>query len=440
MENSNSFTERDWDVLVLGAGVAGLAAASTLLDAGKSVLIIEARDRIGGRIFTRRDGAIPIEFGAEFVHGRPAELWRLIDEAHLQADEMEGIHFCYDGKSVSDCGHALEQDWKCIEDLAHWNGDDRSFADYIHTIDIPARTRERLTAYIEGFNAADQHRIGIAGLARQQAAENAIEGFRGFRLREGYAKIPELLECKIRNAGGNLLLSTRVHSIEWRRGCVSVGCAREDGTGASFQGRKAIITLPLGVIQSNEIQWSPEPAAALRAAARLQMGQVCKATLRFKERFWAEQQFNLPEQMDRMAFLHSFGQSPPIWWTRFPDPAPVLIAWSGGTRSERDRALFLDRSGQALIGALALALGIDTKRLEHLTEGCHVHDWQQDPFARGAYSYVPAGALDAVHTLTEPVGDTLLFAGEHTDERGHWGTVHGALSSGLRAAKQILRG
>jgi monoamine oxidase len=87
---------------------------------------------------------------------------------------------------------------------------------------------------------------------------------------------------------------------------------------------------------------------------------------------------------------------------------------------------------------LAAALGRPATELQTRLLSCHSHDWQSDPFARGAYSYAPAGALDASARLTAPVEGTLFFAGEHTDTEGHWGTVHGALASGLRAAAQIL--
>jgi monoamine oxidase len=93
---------------------------------------------------------------------------------------------------------------------------------------------------------------------------------------------------------------------------------------------------------------------------------------------------------------------------------------------------------QEWLRILSKAFGVCTTALQRLLVSWHTHDWEADEFARGAYSYVPAGALDAPAKLTVPVADTLYFAGEHTDTVGDWGTVHGALRSGLRAARQIL--
>jgi monoamine oxidase len=89
--------------------------------------------------------------------------------------------------------------------------------------------------------------------------------------------------------------------------------------------------------------------------------------------------------------------------------------------------------------ALSMAFGMSERDLARRVTSWHAHDWSADEHARGAYSYVPAGALDASDKMTIPVARTLYFAGEHTDTSGHWGTVHGALHSGLRAARQILQ-
>ena len=88
---------------------------------------------------------------------------------------------------------------------------------------------------------------------------------------------------------------------------------------------------------------------------------------------------------------------------------------------------------------LAAAFGMSQADIRQQLLSWHAHDWQADPYARGAYSYAPAGAIDASARMTQPVEQTLYFAGEHTDVSGHWGTVHGALRSGIRAAAQLLQ-
>src|ERR1700735_4160618 len=137
------------------------------------------------------------------------------------------------------------------------------------------------------------------------------------------------------------------------------------------------------------------------------------------------------------------GDTPATWWTPHPDPLPVLTAWAGGPKAEAwQRAIAASPSPDAALKACLETLGrafvMPMAELEQLLVAWHTHDWQHDEYARGAYSYVPAGALDAPELMTAPVEETLFFAGEHTDLEGHWGTVHAALASGARAAEAVL--
>jgi monoamine oxidase len=145
-----------------------------------------------------------------------------------------------------------------------------------------------------------------------------------------------------------------------------------------------------------------------------------------------------------MSFLFTPGALPATWWTPMPDDAPTITAWIGGPSVgafERadgtggDANARLDRS----LRTLAAAFGMSQADIRQQLLSWHAHDWQADPYARGAYSYAPAGAIDASARMTQPVEQTLYFAGEHTDVSGHWGTVHGALRSGIRAAAQLLQ-
>lgn len=428
----------DYDTLILGAGMAGLSAAWKLAAAGARVLVIEARDRVGGRIFTRHYGENAVELGAEFVHGMAPELWNLILDAGLESYETGGTHFCFEFGELKECNEILEDDWKQISNLESWHGRDIPFADFIRGSEVGAQTQKRLTDYVEGFNAADERRIGVASLARQQAAENAIEGDRAFIVRGGYAQIPEFLARKVRGAGGMILLQSQVTRVEWKRGTAAVTCTVREGKREVFRAKRVVVALPLGVLQSEAVKFAPEPAEMFRALARLEVGQVCKITLRFRERFWTDARFRLPQSLAQLSFLHSPGSVPQVWWTRFPDVAPILVAWMAGPRAARNEAIFAGNPSRELLENLAGMLNVDSDRIRELLVGYDMHDWQRDPFAVGAYSYVHVDAMDAIEQLMEPVEDTLFFAGEHTDSRGHWGTVHGAIHSGMRAAKQIL--
>src|SRR3984957_4253510 len=122
--------DRTHDVLVIGAGMAGLTTARALAEAGRKVLVVEAQDRIGGRILTRHVGDEAIELGAEFIHGRPAELWALIDEAGLETYERGGAQVCFEDGKLSECGNEMDEVFEPLEKLESFSGEDVSFAGY----------------------------------------------------------------------------------------------------------------------------------------------------------------------------------------------------------------------------------------------------------------------------------------------------------------------
>ncbi len=142
--------------------------------------------------------------------------------------------------------------------------------------------------------------------------------------------------------------------------------------------------------------------------------------------------------MPDLSFLFSLDEMPPVWWTTHPHSSPLLTGWVGGPRSAELASLTPDQLAERACSTLARIFSLKPARVQNLLLGCYTHNWNSDPFALGAYSYVGAGGIDASRQLSEPVAGTLFFAGEHTDTTGHWGTVHAALRSGLRAAQQVL--
>ncbi|GAC1420710.1 MAG: NAD(P)/FAD-dependent oxidoreductase [Acidobacteriaceae bacterium] len=426
-------------VIVIGAGIAGLAAARCLAEAGNRVLVLEASPRVGGRIYTVHDKDEVIELGAEFVHGRPPELWSLIEEAGLETYELDGPNLAFHN------GHFEPRDEEAVftpvlQELERWSGPDIPFAQYLDRHPLDEETRRASIGYVEGFNAADHRVISVASLGIQQKAEEEIDGDRLFRLNAGYSKLPEYIARKVAESGATIELEAVVRQINWSNGSVQVA-AQLKGKPLHFEAAKAVITLPLGVLQSRTVEFSPVPEP-VREARRLRMGQARRFTLVFRQKFWtAESDSQTVRAQDvpgDFSFLFSFGAMPPVWWTPLPNPSRTLTGWVGGPRSEALLGLNADQLGRLACETLAPIFGVSANSLHDLLLKCHVHDWQQDELFQGAYSYVPAGALDACSKMTIPAANTLFFAGEHTDTTGHWGTVHAALRSGLRAARQIL--
>jgi len=433
-----------YDILVLGAGAAGLAAARMLADAGKRVAIVEARHRVGGRIFTchvptaNSSNPVSVELGAEFIHGLPQATWNLIREANFKTVELEGTQDLFvrghresGGEFHGDAAGVLEQMMAWL--TTQPRGTDATFAEYLDLAAIGAPKRERAAMYVEGFNAADRNIIGVAALARQQRAENEIEGDRLFHIEAGYDALPGFLADRFRAAGGSILLGHRVRDISWSRDAVAM--TGVDAAGPfEFQAERAIVTLPLGVLNAGTVDFQPVPQIIFQNVAKMAMGVVLRISLLFDAKFW---------QKD-VSFLFAPDEMLSTWWTPMPNPAPLITGWAGGPKATAlakkigacaNPTALLDES----LGALSRLFGRSTRNLQKMLVSWHTHDWQADPYALGAYSYAPAGAVDASQMIAQPALDTLYFAGEHTDTMGHWGTVHGALASGLRAATQILK-
>jgi monoamine oxidase len=447
-ENHTGMTT-EFDVLIVGAGAAGLAAGRSLAEAGRRVAILEARDRVGGRILTRHvasdQSKVPIELGAEFIHGLPRASWAIVQEARLPAYELEGSQLRLEDGRPLPRGDQPREPHAILEDMIDWlskqpAGCDMSFAKYLESIRMDAESGAAAGNYVEGFNAADKTSIGIASLAKQQRAEDAIDADRLFRISTGYDALTGFLASEFSRAGGILELQAPVRRIEWRRGAATLTVHGADGRSRQFKSKRALVTVPLGVLQSDEIEFLPRPAEILAQARRLAMGAAVRVVLVFRNRFWS----GLPAaDLDDMSFLFTPRATPATWWTPMPDRSPVITGWAGGpkatalaqlTAPNADRDALL----QHCLSALAKALGIPVTSVQSQLASWHTHDWLRDEFARGAYSYVPAGALDAPERMTYPVENTLYFAGEHTDLSGHWGTVHAALESGFRAAGSLL--
>ena len=431
----------DADVIVLGAGVAGLAAARALAERGVSVLVVEARDRVGGRILSRKvEGEQVVELGAEFVHGRAPELWALIEEAGVRTVERVGSmlreetpgRLCEETGDDEDLFGPLDR----IEDAA---GEDEPFAAWLAGTRLDPWQKQALTGYVEGFNAADANVISVRSLGVQQKAEEHIEGDRAWHIRGRYAQLPEYLARRVKELGGEVRLHCEALAVRWHAGDVEV----ETNRFGLLRARKCIVALPLGVLQRvndvDGVRMAPEPQA-IAHARRMAMGEAVRFTMVFREPWWLASRAVDEAELARMSFLFSLDGVPSVWWTPHPErqALPTLTGWAGGPRAAQLQGRSAAELGHAACERLAEIFDMELERVHAALLSTHTHDWGADPYSSGAYSYVPAGAMDASAAMAEPEAETLYFAGEHTDVTGHWGTVHAALRSGLRAAEQVL--
>ncbi len=434
----------DFDVVIVGAGVAGLTALAELDRAGLRILCIEARDRIGGRIFSAHDALapIPVELGAEFIHGRPPEIWKIVRSGALAVYDCADASVHIRNGKVQQHEDAWEPIGQLMEEMreAADQGKDEPFSAFLERSSHPAVAKELSASFVEGFNAARKEVIGIASLAKDGRAADQIDGDRSFRLPGGYDAIPLCILRTIPQVESKLRLNAVLTGVEWQAGSVTLRTASAlTGAAHTISARCALLTVPLGVLQASKptpgsIHWKPVPGGVLEAASELAFGQVVRVVLRFRSAFWEDK-----SDFADTGFFLSNETIFPTWWTPLAARAPMLTGWSAGPHADdllgKPREVVIAQA----VASLARILNTPLEKVASTLETGYFHDWHGDPFARGAYSYVPAGALSARDALAEPVEDTLYFAGEATELNGHSATVHGAIASGLRAARQIIR-
>ena len=397
------------DVLVIGAGAAGLAAADALTRAGRSVLLVEARDRIGGRCLTRRlpGVAAPVELGAEFIHGRPEATIALLKRANVAAVDSTRTQLVALGGKLESV-NIFAQARRVARGT--FTGRDVSFHDFLKKKRVPRLTRTLATMMVQGFDAADPRKAS----AREIVEEWTGGGLGASQPRPwgGYASLLGSLAVPVQ-------LQTVVKKLRWKRGSVEVqGLLRGEPWRAWAP--RAVITVPIRVLSSLVKE-------KRRALAKLESGPVIRVAMAFREAFWEKAH-------PGVAFFHSPEAPFPTFWTPLPMHAPLLTCWAGGPKAQRmtgrSERLIVERALESVRNVLG---NVEAPR------AVLMHDWAADPFARGGYSYVKVGGTGAREELAEPLEDTLYFAGEATDTEQS-GTVGGALASGLRAAREILAG
>ena len=421
-------------MIVVGAGMAGLAAARALASRGATVVVLEQRDRVGGRVWTDRSLGFPVERGANWIEGSEDNpLVPLAAEAGARwvADVEEVRAFDHDGRELEaeELASADGAEAALIEEIAELAEDHEDDED----LSIGAALRANDDDEDEDDTSPFQRRLrdlGIASLETDTAGsldqlslleyDDPDAGYDGesFFLPDGYDALPRFLarDLEVRLGVTVAMISTQTRRV---RVTTSVGDEEADAV---------VVTIPLGALREGAIRFDPPlPEEKRDAIAGLAMGTLDKVILRFPSAFWSGGGNTFLYASERRGEL-------PLWidWHRAAGQ-PALIAFAGG-----DYALALEQREDAAViedamRILRACFGASTP----LPTGSLIQRWHEDPITHGSYSYVPVGSSPDVRTaLAAPIGERVFFAGEATNRRNP-ATVHGAYESGLRVADEV---
>ncbi len=411
------------DVIVIGAGASGLAAADELACAGKKTLVLEARSRLGGRILTLRDAGVPLELGAEFVHGSREMLHELVPGLTLETEVVEERHHYREAGQLharDDLGDVLGA---FIQRARALELGELSVAEALARSGTPPEHARLIASFVSGLHAAHPERYATSQLFELEPSRQGPSGTELHRVTGGYDAVIAALAKALERRAVRVITGAVVRRVNYGSGKVEV--FTEDG--ARFEAAQAVVTLPLGVLASGSVSFEPSIDAIAEAASELGVGSVVRAVMLFERAPWAGD-----------GFIHDPGLAFPTFWPSGRGER-ALTGWASAEAADALEGASEAELKSAALGSLAELLDTSAAELERGLTAFVVKDWQADPFSRGAYSHGLAGHRNPWRRLAQPIDDRLFFAGEATDTEGRDATVAGALASGRRAARQIVK-
>jgi monoamine oxidase len=420
-QNNSTTTQKIYDVIVIGAGMAGLKAAYDLQNKGLSVIILEARDRIGGRIHTTTefDSEFAIDLGAELVHTTTTPTWELINSQNLKTIRLVNDEDKDESIDLTDFRYffkALESKQipspKPTEDILSYLKRIEAEPELIQEIEegfvVDTETLDKVSAF------------AVLNRFDQMVKDGEMVGEKDFKIFGGYNQIYKVLAEKLQ-----IELSKPVTMVNWENNEIEVHTT----DGNVYKSHKIVLTIPVAVLKKQNIQFVPQlPEDKTKAIESFGVCDIVKIFLKFDEKIFT------PD----VNILNVFEDEIPVWWKatitadeNYKDE--VLVGWVSADKARKLYTLSQDE-----------IINLATKDLEKKLNKTNlkpikslVQIWKDEEFSSGAYSYIPAQASpDIIEDLAKPINNKIFWAGEATDPNN--ATVNGAYYSGKRAANEIL--
>lgn len=415
--------QRRGRIAIVGAGIAGLAAASELRASGfEDVVVLEARDRIGGRIWTSTIGGLPVDLGASWIHGTTDNpISRIATENDIRIArtdyDNDSIHFHDDQSTDQSRERVVGGFWR----FARQQPQDSLrtlFEGYVSASSLSSAD-QRYLAYV--LNTTVEHEYGaeINDLSLASLIGGEVWPGNDALFPDGYGQVADILAT-----GLDIRAGRAVNRIDYRDSSIRLTTTN----GESLVVTSVIVTVPLGVLKKGIVAFVPElPSAKQRAIAGLGMGVLNKTCLLFNEVFW-------PPDVELIGYVGpNFGQWAETVSLYSYTQQPILMMFNAGAFGAQVEAMSDAEVVNRALETLEQMFG----SLPPLQEAV-ISRWQSDPWSRGSYSYVPVGSSWSHYTeLSRPIGNRVFFAGEATHDEFP-ATVHGAFLSGIRAAQQVV--
>lgn len=429
------------DIIIMGAGSAGLMAALTLAKAGKKVIVLEARNRCGGRIHTIKNESFfkHAELGAEFVHGDLPVTLDLLKQGGITYTNISGEMWNYrDGHFNKDMEHLPEWDEliEIIEKLEHDTSIDALLKKEFHGAEH-RHFKKSVLKFVSGYDTANPHKASVFALLKEWKSEDHNAQH---RINGGYGVLIKYMENVFEQAGGRIYLNSPVRDIRWQPGKVNVVTV----DGALYKSEQLLVTVPLGVLQATgdeqgAILFHPPIPEQSKAAHDMGFGAVIKILIEFEEPFWCDKLAEDlgGESLANLGFLLS-DELVPTWWTQYPDKSPVITGWLGGPGAAERKEASEDEILAEALQSLANIFNRDLAELKDKMLAFNVVNWTKEPFTHGSYAYDTIEAPASRKVLNQSVEETIFFAGEYLYEGPYMGTVEAALTSGRDTAKSML--
>ena len=422
-----------FDVIIIGGGAAGLMAAKILSASNKKILLLEAKERLGGRIFSVDNFSFPAEAGAEFIHGNLKTTFDLLKEVDIKKKKVKGT-FCRVENGKWYAGDHLVPGWELLIQKMKDCKKDVSIDDFLETSFKEkkyAALKDYFTKYIEGYDAADPANTSVFAIRKEMEAGDQPQ----YRPQQGYNSLIDFLKDACVRNGVVIKINEPVKKVS-RDKSIEIFTSLK-----KYLCKKVICAVPLGVLQATKkqngfIEFPQFLKGHIDAAKKIGNGPVIKFLLEFDSAFWIDEAFLKEKNIPAPSYFFTDTMIP-TWWTQYPSKKPLLTGWIAGPSALKMKNYSTSQFKEIILASLSRAFYLPVENLQKRLKDFRVMNWINEDYILGGYSYPTLQTKTARNILCGPFENLFYFAGEYVPHDSS-STVDAALLSGKLVAEEIV--